>query len=137
MSLAMPSPRVERATDGLAPEIVGRVMRSGLVVLGSLIVVAGVVIAPLPGPGGIPVIALGLVVVLRNSYKAKRMFVSAQRRWPRILFPMRKLLRKEPEIASVFWQQYLRVERFTVPKKYRIGVRAHRHLKQRFGGNEA
>ena len=137
MSLAMPSPRAVRDTVGLAPEFMGRVIRSGLVLLGGTIVLAGIVIAPIPGPGGIPVIALGLVVVLRNSYKAKRTFIRAQRRWPKVLFPMRKLLRKEPEIASVFWQQYLRVERFTVPKKYRIGVRAHRHLKRQFGGSEA
>jgi hypothetical protein len=137
MSFAMPSPRVVRDTIGLAPEFVGRIMRSGLLLLGGAIVVAGVIIAPLPGPGGIPVIALGLVVILRNSYRAKRMFIRAQRRWPKLLFPLRKLLRKEPEIASVFWQQYLRVERFTVPKKYRVGVRAHRRLKRQFKGSEA
>lgn len=134
MSFAMPSPREVRDTIGLAPEFVGRLMRSGLIVLGGAIVVAGVVIAPLPGPGGIPVIALGLMVILRNSYKAKRWFIRAQRRWPKVLFPMRRLLRKEPEIASVFWQQYLRIERFTVPKKYRFAVRSRHILKRQFGG---
>lgn len=128
----MPSLRARRATDGLAPEIVGRLVRSGLVTLGGLIMVAGVIIAPLPGPGGIPVMAVGLVVILRNSYKAKRMFVRSQRRWPKLLHPVRRLMRREPEIASVFWQQYLRIERFTVPKRYRLGVRAHRHLKRQF-----
>jgi hypothetical protein len=128
----MPSLRAGRATDGLAPEIVGRLMRSGLVALGGLVILAGVVIAPLPGPGGIPVIAVGLVVILRNSYKAKKAFVRAQHRWPKLLYPLRRLMRREPEIASVFWQQYLRIERFTVPKRYRLGVRAHRHLKRQF-----
>ncbi|MET0272942.1 MAG: hypothetical protein ABW360_08120 [Phenylobacterium sp.] len=128
----MPSLRAGRATDGLAPEIVGRLVRSGLVTLGGLVILAGVLIAPLPGPGGIPVIAVGLVVILRNSYKAKRAFVRAQRRWPKLLYPLRRLMRREPEIASVFWQQYLRIERFTVPKRYRLGVRAHRHLKRQF-----
>lgn len=137
MSLAMPSPRAARATDGLAPEFVGRLLRSGLIALGGLIVLLGVLIAPIPGPGGIPVIALGLVVILRNSYKAKRMFIRAQRRWPKWLTPFRKLLRKEPEIASVFWQQYLRIERFTVPKKYRFAVRGRQMLKRQFGGSEA
>jgi len=137
MSLVLPTPRVSRAPHGLAPEFVGRLIRGGLVALGSVIIVAGVVIAPLPGPGGIPVIALGLVVVLRNSYKAKRLFIRAQRRWPKTLHPMRRLMRKEPEIASVFWQQYLRIERFTVPKKYRVGVKAHRRLKRTFRGSEA
>ena len=133
----MPSLRPRGATDGLAPEIVGRLVRSGLVALGGLIMLTGVVIAPLPGPGGIPVMAVGLVVILRNSYKAKRMFVRSQRRWPRLLHPVRRLMRREPEFASVFWQQYLRIERFTVPKRYRLGVRAHRHLKRQFGTNEA
>ncbi len=104
--------------------------------LGGVIVLAGVVIAPLPGPGGIPVIAVGLIVILRNSYKAKRMFVRAHRRWPRIVHPLRRLMRKEPEIASVFWQQYLRVERFALPKRYRVGVRGRRHLKRAFSGSE-
>jgi hypothetical protein len=133
----MPSLRARRATDGLAPEIVGRLVRSGLVTLGGLVILAGVIIAPLPGPGGIPVIAVGLVVILRNSYKAKKAFVRAQRRWPKLLYPVRRLMRREPEFASVFWQQYLRIERFTVPKRYRLGVRAHRHLKRQFKGGEA
>ena len=134
MSLVMPSPRVVRATAGLAPEFVGRLMRSGLVLLGVVIVLLGVLIAPIPGPGGIPVIALGLVVILRNSYKAKKAFVRAQRRWPRWLSPVRRLLRKEPELASVFWQQYLRIERFTVPKKYRFAVRSRHILRRQFSG---
>jgi predicted membrane chloride channel (bestrophin family) len=133
----MPSLRARRATDALAPEFVGRIMRSSLVLLGGVIVLAGILVAPLPGPGGIPVIALGLVVVLRNSYKAKRWFLRAQRRWPKVVHPIRRLMRREPEIASVFWQQYLRVERFTVPKRYRLGVRAHRHLKRQFRSGEA
>ncbi|HEY8574229.1 hypothetical protein [Phenylobacterium sp.] len=109
-------------------------MRSGLVALGGLIVLLGVLLAPIPGPGGIPVIALGLVVILRNSYKAKRVFVRAQHRWPRWITPIRRLMRKEPEIASVFWQQYLRIERFTVPKRYRFAVRSRHILKRQFSG---
>jgi len=132
MSLVLPSPRARRATDDLAPEIVGRLVRGALVTLGGLIVVAGVLIAPIPGPGGIPVIAVGLIVILRNSYKAKRVFVRAHRRWPKVVHPIRRLMRREPEIASVFWQQYLRVERFALPKRYRLGVRGRRHLKRQF-----
>ncbi|WP_334163691.1 hypothetical protein [Phenylobacterium sp.] len=132
MSLVLPSPRARRATDDLAPEIVGRLVRGALVTLGGLIVVAGVLIAPIPGPGGIPVIAVGLIVILRNSYKAKRVFVRAHRRWPKVVHPIRRLMRREPEIASVFWQQYLRVERFALPKRYRLGVRGRRRLKRQF-----
>ena len=132
MSLAMPSPRDVRDTIGLAPELIGRALRVGLMALGWVIVLFGLLIGPLPGPGGIPVVTLGLIVILRNSYAAKRTFIRAQKRWPKVLFPVRKLLRKEPEIASVFWQQYLRVERFTVPKKYRFAVRSRRALKRQF-----
>ena len=132
MSLVLPSPRARRATDDLAPEIVGRLVRGALVTLGGLIVVTGVLIAPIPGPGGIPVIAVGLIVILRNSYKAKRVFVRAHRRWPKVVHPIRRLMRREPEIASVFWQQYLRVERFALPKRYRLGVRGRRRLKRQF-----
>ncbi|HEY8616720.1 hypothetical protein [Phenylobacterium sp.] len=134
----MPSPRAQRrATPDLAPEIVSRLVRGGLVTLGGLIVVAGVLIAPIPGPGGVPVIAVGLVVILRNSYKAKKVFVRAHRRWPRAVHPLRRLMRKEPEIASVFWQQYLRVERFALPKRYRVGVKGRHFVKRHFGGSEA
>lgn len=137
MSLAMPSPRAAgRATIGLAPEILGRILRPALVVLGGLIVLFGLLIGPLPGPGGIPVVTIGLIVILRNSYKAKRMFMRYLHRWPKVLYPIRRLMRREPEIVPVFWQQYLRAERFAVPKRYRVGVRAHRKLKRHFGNNE-
>ncbi|MCR5877415.1 hypothetical protein [Phenylobacterium sp. J367] len=82
-------------------------------------------------------IALGLVVVLRNSYAAKKAFVRAHRRWPTVVHPLRRLMRKEPEIAPVFWQAYLRVERFALPKRYRLGVRGRHFVKRKFGGNEA
>jgi len=43
-----------------------------------------VLIAPLPGPGGIFFFAGGLILILRNSRLARRKFVVAKRRWPRI-----------------------------------------------------
>ena len=70
------------AHSGVQPRPRGGVlrwlMRSALLIAGLAIVVLGVLIAPLPGPGGIPVIALGLVLVLRNSFWAKRQFIRAQ-----------------------------------------------------------
>ena len=53
----------------------------------------GVVIAPLPGPGGVPVMAAGLMLVLRNSASAKRGFVRLHRRHPRVVGPVRRVLR--------------------------------------------
>jgi hypothetical protein len=108
------------ASDDLAREIVGRISRFGLVVLGLTIVLAGVLIAPLPGPGGLPVIVVGLMVVLKNSFKARRIFVQVQRRHPNWIHPVRRLLRREPEFLPVFWQQMLRVERLILPMRWRV-----------------
>lgn len=131
MSFAMPSLRVYRATDDLAREVVGRFVRGGLVVLGLAIVVAGIAIAPLPGPGGIPVIVVGLMIVLRNSFRAKRQFVKFQRAHPKTVYPIRRLLRRDPEILPVFWQQYLRIERVVLPSRYRFAVKMRRRYKRR------
>jgi len=127
----MPSLRVYRATDDLARELVGRFLRLGLVLFGTAIVIAGILIAPLPGPGGIPVIVVGLMIVLRNSFRAKRQFVKFQRAHPKMVFPIRRLLRREPEVMPVFWQQYLRVERVVLPSRYRFAVKTRRRFKRR------
>lgn len=127
----MPSLRVYRASDDLAHEIVARIVRAGLVILGLLIVLAGILIAPLPGPGGLPVIVIGLMVVLRNSFKARRHFVRFQRAHPKMIFPIRRLLRREPEVIPVFWQQYLRVERVVLPKRARFAMKTRRRFKRR------
>ena len=127
----MPSLRVHRATDDLAQEIVSRLMRFGLVLLGLLIIVAGILIAPIPGPGGLPVIVIGLMIVLRNSFKARRQFVKIQRAHPKMIFPIRRLLRREPEVIPVVWQQYLRVERLVLPKRARFAVKTRRRMSRR------
>ncbi|MGA0608157.1 PGPGW domain-containing protein [Phenylobacterium sp. VNQ135] len=127
----MPSLRVYRATDDLAREIVARFVRTGLVLFGAAIVIAGVLIAPLPGPGGIPVIVVGLMIVLRNSFKAKRQFVKFQRAHPKTVYPIRRLLRREPEVFPVFWQQTLRVERVVLPSRFRFAVKTRRRFRRR------
>ena len=124
----MPSLRVYRATDDLAREIAGRLKRFGLVLLGFAIIVFGIAIAPLPGPGGIPVIVVGLMVVLRNSFKARRQFVRLHRAHPRMLYPIRRLLRREPEVFAVAWQQLLRIERAILPRDRRMAVAMRRRL---------
>ena len=127
----MPSLRVHRATDDLAHEIVSRLIRFGLLSLGFAIVAFGVVIAPLPGPGGLPVIVVGLMIVLRNSFKAKRQFVRMQKAHPKMIFPLRRLLRREPEVMPVFWQQFLRVERLILPARMRFAVKTRRRYAKR------
>ena len=58
------------------------VKRWALMIGGLFVVLLGILIAPLPGPGGIPVIAVGLVLILKSSYWAKRQFIRAQRARP-------------------------------------------------------
>ena len=127
----MPSLRVYRATDDIAREIAARVKRFGMVLLGLAIIVAGIVISPLPGPGGIPVIVVGLMIVLRNSFKARRQFVRLQRAHPKMISPIRRLLRRDPEFLAMFYQQYLRVERLVLPRRMRFGMRLRHRLRRR------
>ena len=116
----MASSRVYRATDDLAREVANRIRRMGMVLLGFAIIGVGILIAPLPGPGGIPVIVVGLMVVLRNSFKARRQFVKLHRAYPKTLYPIRRLLRRDPEVVALFYHQTLRVERLLLPRRIRF-----------------
>lgn len=100
--------------------------RVAYMVSGTLVVILGILIAPLPGPGGIPVIALGLVLLLRSSFWAKRQFIRAQHARPKYVYPFRRLLRKNPEIAPVFWQQALRAEKLILKSAHRRLARVRR-----------
>ena len=133
MSLAVPSKRVRRASDELARDVVARVVRVLLAILGVLIVIAGILIAPLPGPGGLPVIVVGLMLILRNSFKARRQFVRFQYAHPKLVFPIRRLLRREPQVVSMFWQQILRIERLILPRRMRFAGRSRRSFRRRPG----
>lgn len=106
--------------------------RSALMGAGLLVIVLGILIAPLPGPGGIPVIALGLVLVLRSSFWAKRQFIRAQYARPKYVYPFRRLLRKNPEIAPVFWQQALRAEKLVLKRTHRRLIRVRKRLRRSF-----
>jgi hypothetical protein len=132
VSFAMPSLRVMRASDATARELVARIARWLLLGLGGVIMLAGLVLAPLPGHIGLPLLVVGLMIVLRNSFAAKRQFVRMQRAHPKMVFPIRRLMRREPEIVLVFWQQYLRVERLVLPRRARFAVKARRSLKRRW-----
>ena len=48
--------------------------------LGVVLMAVGVVITPLPGPFGVPVILLGLIILLRSSMWVKRLFVKPGKR---------------------------------------------------------
>jgi len=128
----MPSLRVTRASDAFARDLVARVARWLLLALGGVVMLAGLVLAPLPGHIGLPLLVVGLMIVLRNSFAAKRQFVRMQRAHPRMVFPIRRLMRREPEIILVFWQQYLRVERLVLPRRMRFAVKVRRGVRRRW-----
>ena len=51
--------------------------------LGVLLIVLGLIIGPLPGPGGILLVAPGLALVLKTSMWAKRRYVKFKRWQPK------------------------------------------------------
>ena len=126
----MPSLRVYRATDDFAREVALRIKRMGMVLLGLGVIAVGILISPIPGPGGIPVIVIGVMIVLRNSFKARRQFVRLHRAYPKTLYPIRRLLRRDPEVVALFYHQTLRVERLLLPRRIRF-VKALRHRVRR------
>jgi len=131
VATAPPPKRVRRASDDVARELFGRIVRPVLVAVGALVAVGGVLIAPLPGPLGLPVTVVGLMLVLRNSFKARRQFVKFQHAYPQFAYPIRRLLRREPEFLPVIWQQTLRMERLILPHRWRFLVGLRRRLRGR------
>jgi hypothetical protein len=107
------------------------IVRTALLVLGALLIPIGFVGALLPGHLGAPVLVAGLILVLRTSRPARRQFIGLQRRHPRIVFPIRRLLRREPEVFPVAWQQMLRLERMIVPRSWRFARATRRRLFRR------
>jgi hypothetical protein len=98
--------------------------------VGGVLMVVGAIGAVLPGHLGAPVLAVGLVISLRSSFRARRQFVDLQRRHPKILFPVRRLLRREPEVAPVAWQAFLRFERMLLPRRVRFAVKLRRRFRR-------
>lgn len=115
----------------LLADVVNRILRFGAILAGVVIMVTGFAIAPLPGPFGLPVAVVGLMIVMRNSMWAKRRFIDAKRRWPNYVYPIRRLMRREPEFAPVMWQQMLRTERLLVARGSRFMGRTRRRLFRR------
>jgi hypothetical protein len=64
--------------------------------VGLVLMAAGLVAVIVPGH--LTFAAMGLVVVLRNSIQAKRIFLKLQRRRPDWVLPLRRLLSHKPEV---------------------------------------
>ena len=112
--------------------VVRTLRRSAMMTLGFAVVLLGILIAPLPGPGGVPVIAVGLILILRSSYWAKRQFIRAQYARPKWVYPFRRLMRRKPEIAPVFWQQALRAEKLVLKRAHRRLAISRRRMRRHF-----
>ena len=112
--------------------LVRKGMRVALTGVGLLIMLAGVIAFILfLHTLGIILFAIGLVFVLRHSFSARRTFIKAQRRHPKIVFPIRRLLRREPEVIPVLWQQTLRLEALVLPVRWRFLSRSRLSMKRK------
>jgi hypothetical protein len=110
---------------------VRRLAQLVLVALGLLTIIAGFLIAPLPGPLGLPLAALGLMIVLRNSYTARRGFVRMNRRHPKWVSPFRTLLRPNAEVAPGFYRLALRLERLLLRGRFSVFANLRRRIRRR------
>ncbi len=85
-----------------------------LMAFGFVLIAAGFVLIIIPGHYFL--IVAGLILVLRNAFWARRQFVHLKRRHPNWIMPIRKLLRRNPQVMSVIWQQTLKIERLILRK---------------------
>ena len=132
MTFAMPSLRVNRASDEFARDLMSRVARWALLALGLALMLVAIPLVALPGHLGLPLMVVGLMIVLRNSFRAKRQFLKMQYAHPKMVFPIRRLMRRDPEIIQVFWQQYLRMERLVLPRRARFAVKSRKAIVRKF-----
>lgn len=55
-----------------------------MLALGPSLIVVSPVVGLIPGPGGVLVFIAGLALTLQGSHPAKRLYVRAKKRWPRL-----------------------------------------------------
>ena len=92
--------------------------RGAWVLIGLMLLAVGFVTIWIPFTlhlGGVFVVA-GLVMVLRNSRRSRRWFIVWSRRHPRWGWPLRRLMRRKPQVAPVLWHELLRAERLFPPR---------------------
>lgn len=88
-------------------------------ILGMVLIIAGIIIAPLPGPFGLPIAVVGVAFLLRGSTWAKRRFLRLMVRYPKIFKPVRALLRPRAKFVLIIWSQMLKIERYLMPRVFR------------------
>jgi len=89
------------------------------IVLGIMIMLFGLAIAPLPGPFGLPIAIIGLMIALRSSRFFKRIFLGLVRRYPKQLLPIRRLLKRRAPFFRIIYSQMLRMEKWALPASFR------------------
>jgi hypothetical protein len=120
-----------RLDRGSAKRMARHSVRWVILGVGLVLVALGAALEFLPLPlhmPGLVILVTGLVLVLRTSYSARRTFIRVQRRHPKMVFPLRRLLRREPEVMPVAWQQILRTEKMLLPRRWRFAGRARRRM---------
>ncbi|MEG3083544.1 hypothetical protein U1707_07815 [Sphingomonas sp. PB2P12] len=70
-------------------------LRISQLILGGLLIVSAPILAPLPGPAGIFVFAGGMVLVLRNSPRARLRWARLKRRWPKAGHFVDRMMRRQ------------------------------------------
>lgn len=115
----------------LLRESAARAFRWLAIGFGSLVIIAGAVLTPLPGHLGLPLLVIGLMIVLRYSFQARKTFIRWQKRHPKLVFPIRRLMRREPEVLLVVWQQLLRTEKMILRRaRWRVLKQSRKHAKR-------
>ena len=94
-----------------------------MTVLGVVLMAVGVVVTPLPGPFGVPLFLLGLIILLRSSMWVKRLFMKLVIAHPKLLRPLRAMLRPGAKVIAMMWLHALRLERRLLPKHRRFMYR--------------
>ena len=65
-----------------------------VMLFGAALILIGIVLAPLPLPLGLPLIAVGAIIVVNTSTTAKRWFLRWLRRHPGVLRRLRAMTRR-------------------------------------------
>lgn len=82
--------------------LLAEIWRWAKLILGWVLLVAGPLIGgPLPGPFGVIGFAAGLILVLRNSLWARRVFIRIKRRYPKSISPVRHALRPGANLTAI------------------------------------
>lgn len=104
-----------------------------MTLFGVVLMLAGVIIIPLPGPFGVPIIIIGMIITLRASTMGKRVFLRMVSRHPKLLKPVRAMLRPNARIVARLWLIALHIERRWLPRKLWFLYRFRHRVKTLIG----